>query len=306
MSVPFIVGAYASLPTALPEQEEYYATLGAQSWVNGLEIPFRNSITDDPAWFAAQLPDHFHINVLTPIPGTMQRVGADPAFGLASPDDAGQAAALDFLLNASWAIKEVNDAAGRQIFTHVELHSAPTGNAHLDPFLHSLDIISQWDWDGAQLVIEHQDEFIPGQLAQKGFLSLADEIKAATERNMPIVINWGRSVIEGRSTDTPLAHVQQAGAAGVLGGVIFSGSHSEANSFGPAWNDDHMPLHDDEPSSLMTVQNVTDVANATRQYPVNFLGAKVSIRPEVSLSTRLDMIRRIAAAAQVETGSQIG
>lgn len=306
MAVPFIVGAYASLPASRSEQEEFYGALAAQPWVNGLEIPFRARISDDVEWFASQLSEHFSTNMLTPIPGVMHKLGENSGFGLASNDDGGRAAALDYLLNASWAIKEVNDAANRQVFTHVALHSAPTGGAHVDAFARSLEVASQWDWDGARLVIEHQDEFIEGQDPQKGFLSLADEMRAAADHGIQVVINWGRSAIEGRNPDTPLAHVQVAGDAGVLGGVIFSGAHDQPNSFGPAWNDDHVPLHEDEPTSLMTAARVGAVATAARAYPVSLLGAKVSIGADVPLSTRLDMLRRIAMSAGSVTGSQIG
>lgn len=169
MSVPFIIGAYASLPATKEEQADYYQILAGQPWVQGLEIPSCDSITDDVEWFVSQLSPNFTTNMLTPIPGVMQRVGKDQYFGLASPEESGKTAALDYLLNASWAIKAINDAAGRQVFTHVALHSAPTKIADPVAFNHSLDVVTQWDWDDAKLVIEHQDAFIAEQSPQRVF-----------------------------------------------------------------------------------------------------------------------------------------
>ncbi|QRV02158.1 DUF4862 family protein [Arcanobacterium phocisimile] len=306
MSVPFIIGAYTSLPATKQEQAEYYQILAAQPWVNGLEIPFRDSITDDVEWFVSQLSENFTTNMLTPIPGVMHRVGKDPLFGLASPDESGQTAALDYLLNASWAIKAINDAANRQVFTHIALHSAPTAIADPVVFNNSLDVVTQWDWDGAKLVIEHQDKFIEGQVPQKGFLSLEDEIAAARAHGIGIVINWGRSAIEGRNATTPCEHVEIAAHAQALAGVMFSGAHAEPNAFGPAWNDDHVPLDTNEPTSLMTSAHVADVARTAGKQQISLMGAKVSIGTNASLSTRLDILRHIAMAAGSTTGLQIG
>ena len=38
MTIPFIIGAYASHP-ALELQEDYYKLLAQQPWISGLEMP---------------------------------------------------------------------------------------------------------------------------------------------------------------------------------------------------------------------------------------------------------------------------
>lgn len=299
MSAPFIVGAYAALPAMRANREEFYECLAAQSWVDGLEVPFRAAIDDDLEWFISQLSDSFTTNVLTPIPGVMHKLADNPDFGLASPDEGGRAAALDYLLNASWAMKAVNDALGRRFFSHVAIHSAPTKNADVDAFTQSLTVATEWDWDGATLVVEHQDAFIAGQDPQKGFLSLADELDAIARVGSPNVksaINWGRSAIEGRSADTPLEHIRQASQAGMLAGVIFSGAHATDSSYGPAWTDAHAPLVTHEESSIMTSQLVAAAARAALD--VDYLGAKITLDENLPLTTRIDALREIASAAQ--------
>lgn len=303
MSAPFIVGAYAALPHERTDQEEFYSSLAAQSWVDGLEVPFRANIDDDLEWFAAQLSPSFTTNVLTPIPGVMHKLGENPDFGLASPDEGGRAAAVDYLLNASWAMKELNDALGRQFFTHVAIHSAPTKNADVDALVASLAVASEWDWDGASLVIEHQDAFVEGQDPQKGFLTLADELRAIKEvdaTNIRSSINWGRSAIEGRSQSTPLTHIREAADAGLLAGVIFSGAHARDCAYGPAWTDAHAPLNTFEESSIMTPDLVAEAARVTSAEPIDFLGAKISLDGELSLSARLEALYAIAEAAGVD------
>lgn len=301
MTEPFVVGAYAALPDNQEEVEQFYATLAGQTWVNGLEIPFRSNIADDIHWFVSQLHAAFTTNVLTPIPGVMGKLAQDPHFGLASPDDGGRTAALDYLLNASWAIKELNDAVGRQVITHVALHSAPKALANQEAFAHSLAVASQWDWDGAHLVVEHQDAPRAGQEPEKGFLELADEIRVVTELANPdvkLAINWGRSAIEGHSAQTALEHIQTVADAGLLGGVIFSGAHSADNSYGPAWTDCHVPMIDDEPTSVLTASAIAEATAVARAGQVEFLGAKISIPASVTLTDRLEMIQRIASATE--------
>lgn len=302
MSAPFIVGAYAALPTSREDQEEFYSSLAAQSWVDGLEIPFRATIDDDLDWFTQQLSPAFTTNVLTPIPGVMHKLGENPDFGLASPDEGGRAAAMDYLLNASWAMKEINDALGRRFLTHVAIHSAPTKNADVEAFVQSLAVAAEWDWDGAHLVIEHQDAFIDGQEPQKGFLSLADELRAIAEvgaENLRSSINWGRSAIEGRAPGLPLSHIREAAAAHLLAGVIFSGAHATDSSYGPAWTDAHAPLSTIEESSIMTPELIHEAAALASQSPIDFLGAKISLDSELPLSVRLEALYAIAEAAGV-------
>lgn len=301
MTEPFVVGAYAALPDNQEDVEQFYATLAGQTWVNGLEIPFRHNIADDVPWFASQLHPAFTTNVLTPIPGVMGKLGKDANFGLASPDDAGRTAALDYLLNASWAIKELNDAAGRQVITHVAIHSAPKAHADADAFAHSLAVAAQWDWDGAHLVVEHQDAPRAGHQPEKGFLELSDELRVVADLGHPdvkVAINWGRSAIEGHSAQTPLDHIHAVADVGLLGGVIFSGAHDADNSYGPAWTDCHVPMIEDEPTSVLTASAIGEATAVARAGQAEFLGAKISIPASVTMTDRLAMIQRIASATK--------
>ena len=93
MTIPFIIGAYASHPA--PElQEEYYELLAQQPWINGLEMPYPGQIATDNELLAGLLAPNWDFNTVTAIPGTMQNVGKDANFGLASPDREGREAAL--------------------------------------------------------------------------------------------------------------------------------------------------------------------------------------------------------------------
>lgn len=300
MAIPFIVGAYAAMPSSQDEQVQFYAALGEQPWVNGLEVPFKGDGATDLAWLSEQMAESFTTNVLTPIPGTMARLAQDPTFGLASPDPAGRTAALEYLIDASNQVKAFNDLMGRQFFTHILLHSAPTEHADLDAFKLSLDTISHWNVDGAKIVVEHADAFVPGQRPEKGYLTLDDElaaIEAVTAITPLITINWGRSAIEGRSADLPLAHVKQVAAAGRLAGMMFSGAHDTDNALGAAWEDTHEPLQQDDPTSIMTSAHVTASAKVARDANADYLGAKVTLKDNYSLEHRVSILRRIAMAA---------
>ncbi|MGV9188433.1 DUF4862 family protein [Arcanobacterium canis] len=300
MAIPFVVGAYAALPAEREQQEEFYASLADAQWVNGLEIPLRQTITDDLPWFAHQIAPSFTMNVLTPIPGTMGNLAKNPAFGIASPDEAGRAAALEFLIDGINQVKAVNDAVGRQVFSWIALHTAPTATAEREALVRSLSTIEQWDADGAKFVIEHQDAFIPDQAPQKGFLSLEDEIgaiaDAGAERTF-ISLNWGRSAIEGRDTQTPLEHIKAAALSGKLAGVIFSGAHNVDGDYGPAWTDSHVALQHDEPSSIMTSTLVATAAETARSAKVNYLGAKLTLDGRYTVPERIAILRRVAGAA---------
>ena len=78
--MPFVVGAYASMPPDAQEQEGYYRLLGEQNWISGAELPFPGSLADSGMLkrLSYMLPDHWAHNTVTAIPGTMKRVWADP------------------------------------------------------------------------------------------------------------------------------------------------------------------------------------------------------------------------------------
>ncbi|NHB84980.1 DUF4862 family protein [Tessaracoccus sp. HDW20] len=130
-----IVGAYAVLG-GLEDARPVVDALAASPLVEGLEVPFRGGVVDVPPGAPATWR-----YVVTLIPETMQRVGADPTFGLATPDPAGRAEALDYLRRVHAAVT----GSGLDVIA-VELHSAPTRTASLAHFTESLTEIAGWDW----------------------------------------------------------------------------------------------------------------------------------------------------------------
>ena len=293
--VPFVVGAYAALPADAADRDAFYELLAAEAWVTGLEVPFRGDPTDAAALAAAWRPAWD--SVLTLIPGTMQRVGADPAFGLASDHEDGRRAALDFAEQARLAVLRSGEGGAPAIGT-VLVHSAPTGRASESAFARSLADLSARDWGGARLAIEHCDRFVPGRACEKGFLDLDAEIAAAREAGVGVHLNWGRSYLDDRDPGAPLVHVRTAAAAGVLVGLVFSGASGQATRYGGPWADAHLPLVDDEPVSELTPARVAACAAAALASPVlGYLGAKVSLPAELTPGARVAALRRVYEAA---------
>ncbi|OGR94446.1 MAG: hypothetical protein A2V88_11650 [Elusimicrobia bacterium RBG_16_66_12] len=262
----------------------------------GLELPFTGRLhRHDDEWLIGQLRPEWRF-VLTLLPGTMDRLQEDRDFGLASADKDGRARALDFAQTACRSIEGLPVAA-------VELHSAPrlggTGaKSSLEAFADSLSQLRRMDWGGAELLVEHCDAAVPGQPAEKGFLSLEDECAAIKLSSGPtpmrVTINWARSAIEKRSADGPLDHIRRAKQAGLLGGLFFSGCTREHADYG-AWKDSHAPFSASCPSSLLT----PEAAKASLQEAgeVDYLGVKIQPLP-VSLGAgeRLAMIRAALGA----------
>lgn len=297
----YVVGAYASLPAQREDQSQYYDLLGAQSWIDGAEIPYPGDMADPQtrAWLAQHLPVQWHRNTLTLIPGTMQHVNANPLFGLASPDEQGRQEALQFLREACAAIADFAALRGSQDIIAVQIHSAPTAHASSQAMRQSIAEISQWDWSGAQLVIEHCDKYIDGQNPEKGFLSVEDEIALCEETGIGLTINWGRSCLEQRDAAAPQQHIRAAADAGVLRGVMFSGAGPEETQYGYAWIDGHLPMAPDEPSSWMTDERVSQCTAAAGSAPL-YIGAKVCVPKDANCAERLAYLDHIHAASVAE------
>ncbi len=107
-----------------------------------------------------------------------------------------------------------------------------------------------------------------------------------------MLINWGRSAIEGRSAATPLEHLAAASAAGVLSGVIVSGVATIDGDYGDAWSDTHAPAQPTmgcvgEPSSLLTLHDAAAFFAAAGP-DLLLRGVKVSLKaPDASEADRL-------------------
>jgi hypothetical protein len=252
-NVRYFVGAYATSPawsTWDPALErEYYQHLKTFNNVKGLEHPFVGTLhPHDEQWFLDNIDPDWDF-VFTCLPGIMNALSENPQFGLASKDEQGRAQALAFMQKACAAIGKLNNYCGRQAVKAIEIQTAP--NQSIAPskataLRASLETMLSWDWQGANIVIEHCDTLIPGQIPAKGFLSLQEEINVLTELNqthnkdMGIVINWGRSAIETRSTQGVIEHITQAKQSGLLKGLMFSGASDKDSPYG-IWQDTHMP-----------------------------------------------------------------
>jgi len=305
----YLVGAYAISPAANtwnePAEQALYEGLKANGLVRGLEVPFIGQLhRHDESWLFRNVEKSWDFAV-TLIPGTMGAMQKDKSFGIASTNAEGRKAAVAFTRQANEAVKRLNDAVGRKAVIAVEVQSAPSqgaagGQGASDALAESLKEIASWDWQGARVVIEHCDAFVPGHPQHKGFLSLGDELAAIAKANgsarapIGVVVNWGRSVLETHKASTANDHIKQARTAGALSGVMFSGCSGEATPYG-AWQDSHMPQakaagisHFAEGSIMTEAEIAASLAAAGK---VDFIGAKIAIRPETaSVPERLGMV----------------
>lgn len=289
-----LVAAYAAVPPGAFDpmaESAVYEGLEALA-VAGLEQPFFGSLhRHDEGFLLGQLRPDWDI-VLTTLPGTMDRMKEDAAFGLASTDEGGRSRALRFMDEARRAVERINARLGRQAVRAVEVHSAPRPFPSKDGFVQSLSELRQWDWQGATLLVEHCDVARADGAHDKGFLSLEDEVSAvrASTGRTPAAcsLNWGRSALEGRSASTPLEHVGVLKKAGLYGGLIFSGVTPAHVEYG-AWRDSHAPFSSSCPASLLTPQAA---ASALAAGTPPLLGLKVQPLP-----ASLDIPSRLAFVA---------
>lgn len=304
----FFLGAYAASPNVSgwdPVLEtSYYQQLKTLPNVRGLEHPFIGSLhPHDDAWFLANIKPEWDY-VFTTIPGVMNALANNPAFGLASTDEAGRLAALDFMQQARLAIIKLNQHLGRQAVTAIMLHSAPArhrATGCTKALQQSLTTLLSWDWQGAQLLLEHCDALVEGQTPSKGFLTIADELQVLAAVNQQLqptkplgmVINWGRSVLETRTADGALQHIAAAKAQGLLSGLMFSGISDQPTAYG-AWQDSHQPARNSaqvlhgEPASWLTEQAIQQSIQACAGIDLTVLGLKIGIRPlTASLAERM-------------------
>lgn len=280
-----IVGAYAASPAHArwdpAAEEEFFEGLEGIPEVRGLELPWTGSLhPHDDDWLHRHFPRRFDA-VLTSIPGTMARLRDEPAFGLASQDPIGRVAALHDALEMRDAVRRLNDACGRRTVLAVELHSAPSlvdpARGTADALRRSLgDLVESEGWDDATLVIEHCDAAVPGQTAEKGFLTLEEELAAldGLPDAVGMSVNWGRSAIELRSADRVATQIRQVADSGRLRGLILSGASDVASPYGAPWADAHLPLAPvpgmadsagfpmGESTSLLTLERVRHAVDA--------------------------------------------
>ena len=293
-----IVGAYAAHPHEL--QEQFYQGLGTLPSVRGLELPY--GPYGGGGWPAGAPRDWSA--VITAIPGTMQRLGGSPTFGLASPNAAGRREALDFV--AGVQAHALRLKAEGTVVEAVELHSAPFPGASAPMFRESLKEVLDWDWGTTKVLVEHCDAPRAGGRPEKGFLSIAEEVetlaslqgRSATPPGL--VINWARSVIETRDPATAAEHIAQARDAGVLAGVMFSGCSPVETEFGYPWIDAHLPPVEVDGAPATSLLDHGHIARClTAAGPVPLLGFKIGLPARgLTVGQRVERIRQMCALVE--------
>ena len=291
----FFLGAYATSPNSkiwnAQLEAEYYQALKKSPYICGLEHPFVGTLhPKDDAWFLNHIKPEWDY-VFTCIPGLMGKLMENPHFGLASDDEKGRLEALDFYRKAFDAVEQLNAHLGRQSVRAIQIHSGPSRKNNIvssqASFVKSLQTLSQWNWKDCRILVEHCDEYKTSQTPAKGFLSLSEEIEALNlvnlNLNQPIklLINWGRSVLEGRSTQTALDHLKKAKDAGLLAGLIFSGVANEDNPWG-VWKDSHAPPAPLAEKSLLTNKEIQACFEIADSISLRILGLKITSEPEIN------------------------
>jgi hypothetical protein len=299
----YIVGAYAASPTTGgwdPDLEaDYYAALAADPRVGALEVPWTGRLhPHDDEWLLAHLPASMRA-VLTDIPRVALAVRDDPLYGLASDDADGRGRALRDAAALRDDVHRFHDGTGRRAVAAIELHSAPrASHGSAASLALSLADIARWDWEGAELVVEHCDALVPEHEPGKGFLALPDEVAAirASATGAGIGLNWGRSAIELRDPDRVVEHVALARESGLLRACIVSGASDREGHY-PAWADVHTVFrrsaehpHGDA-DSLLTDDRVRAMVEAAG--PDVALGVKLTWPAAVpgTVADRVGMIR---------------
>jgi hypothetical protein len=264
-----VIAGYISAPPDPAAASGYYEELVNIRAASGLELSWAGAGTG--AGLEDMLPQSWSVT-LNLIGSTMQACQANSAFGLASPDEAGRAAALTLIRETCDGVHAINDRLGRGAVVAVEVHSAPGfGSREFvprpEPFRRSLEELVALDWEGSVVLVEHCDAFVEGQTPAKGFLTLDDELDVLSTLDgaVGLSLNWGRSVIEGRGTERAMQHVKAAASSGRLRAYTFSGAAGVATVYGPAWADSHHPFSQTdppgygEPASLMTPDVVAPI-----------------------------------------------
>ncbi|MCU1421040.1 MAG: hypothetical protein JWN36_691, partial [Microbacteriaceae bacterium] len=254
--------------------EEWYAALAAIEGAHGLEIPYRGGLhRDGAARLASLIPAGWHV-VITMLPPTMAGIRANDAYGLSSTDDAGRAAALADVRAALAEAARLGDATGSQTVRGIYLTSAPRGTGTSERLARSLEALLP-DANGVTLMVEHCDAWRDDRPVEKGFLQLDDELAAVQGLDVGQAVNWGRSVIEGRSTATAVDQLSRLRFAGTLRSLIVSGASATGGALGAAWADAHNPIDTVDPSSLLTRAEVDAALAAASVADLDFLGVKV-------------------------------
>lgn len=246
-----VLGAYALVARLAPQlRQGLYEKLPSLG-VDALEIPVAEFVAgaqrEDSSEFSPL--DIGLDSVVTCIPSVMQKLGRNRFYGLASTDESGRQEAVRDIVEVLELSDRlaVHSKAGR--LRAIQVHSAPrVQQASMDAFVTSLREILAVTPEDVEIVIEHCDAQREGRPFEKGFFELSDEVAAVQrigDSRLGVVINWGRSGIEGRSAQYVTDQIAQVAEAGVLKGLMFSGVAAEEGEWGPAWEDSHLAPYGD-------------------------------------------------------------
>lgn len=297
-----IVGAYPASPAHKvwnPNREsQFFEALLMDKRIESLELPWLGSIhPHDDHWLKINFPPSFQA-IITSIPFVMGQISKNPKYGLASKDPEGRNQAIEDVKTILRAANDFNQYLGRNVVSHIELHSAPRSIGSPSNLASSLIALFEFNADGPEILLEHCDALMQEQIPEKGFLSLEDEIKAIeiAEVDAGILINWGRSAIELRNADRVIEHITFAREKGLLKGLIFSGASDRETPFGPAWSDVHHPFRKSEKHKFGEIESLLTPERAhlaiRKAGAINLLGVKMGWNPalEGSPQERVSMI----------------
>ena len=260
----------------------------------GLEIPFFGSsihqFGDD---YLINMLNHDWKNVITCVPASVYALKKNCHFGLASDNKNSRLLALETHRKANSILHKINDKKGFKSIISVHIATAPSVPkknvaSSLDSLKKSIEELLKWDWDGADLLIEHCDSFSINNQFQKGFLSIDDELEILNFFKQPklgMALNWARSVIEGRNIKTIIEHIQQAKKNNLLKGFIFSGTTINDHYYG-SWFDLHTPfakifnIEHYEKNSLLTMNNLYKTLKVIDIESINYIGVKLLPLPQ--------------------------
>ena len=237
---------------------------------------------------------------------TMPRVVAEfrSGAGIAAHDADDRARGLAAVSELRDAVAALHDSVGRRVVRGVMIHAAPRRETWSGEALEaSLAEIASWDWQGADLMLEHVDALMPSHEPAKGFGVLEAEIAAIRASGVPIriALNWGRSAIELRDGELVRNHVDEVRDAGLLAGMMFSGVSSDTTGWGAPFADGHLPSELTEPASMLSTSRIEAAVEATRGE--GFLGVKMTwphLEADAALAAlgaEIDQVRAIAAAS---------
>lgn len=240
-----VLGAYALVARLAPElRQGLYEKLPSLG-VDALEIPIGEFVAGAQRTDLSEFSplDIGLDSVVTCIPTVMQKVGCNKFYGLASVDEAGRSEAVRDIVEVLELSDRLAVSNVRGRLRAIQVHSAPrVHQASVEAFEASLREILAVTPKDVEIVVEHCDAQREGRPFEKGFLELSDELGVAqriADSRLGVVINWGRSAIEGRTAEYVTEQIESAAAAGALKGIMFSGVAAESGAWGPAWEDSH-------------------------------------------------------------------